>query len=114
MSKKIDFGQRVIKIIRDVDFKAIDNYDLSDSDDITIGFQPKHGTVIYIAGLCEGDEDDLLCMGAEDGTMEFQVAFYPDFLEFNKGWLRLIGRAKDADKIEALEKERDRKCSSSP
>lgn len=103
-SKTMEFGQRVIKIYRDVDFNVIDDYDFDDiKDEIKMHYKSQHGTVIYIAGLVDGDEDSLMCMGAADGSTEFRPALYPDFLEFEKGWLRLIGRGKDADKMEKMQ-----------
>lgn len=105
-SKRMDFGQRVIKIYRDVDFMVIDGYDFDDvKDGIKMNYKPQHGTVVYIAGLVEGDDDALMCMGAPNGSTEFRAAIYPDFLEFEKGWFRLIGRKKDADKIEKMQQE---------
>lgn len=82
-AKEFDFGKRVIKAIRDVDFSVMDGYDF-DGDNVRIRYKPQHGTVVYIAGAVEGDEDSLICMGANDGSTEFKMAFYPDFLEFEK------------------------------
>ena len=74
----IDYGQRVIKVIRDVDFmewpEAEEDSFIDKNDNIVIHFHEKHGTVIYLAGMCE-DEDDLVCMGSEDGK-NFRIAAY--------------------------------------
>lgn len=82
----IDYGQRVIKVIRDVDFmewpEAEEDSFIDKSDNIVIRFKKKHGTVIYLAGMFE-DEDDLACMGSEDGK-NFRMAVYKPFLEFEK------------------------------
>ena len=99
----LDFGRRVIKVYRDVDFSIIDGYEIDDNtDQIKMQTIEQHGTVIYVAGIVEGDDDALICMGAPSGSTEFRPVLYADFLEFEKGWLRLIGRDKEADKIEKM------------
>ena len=94
MKEYFDFGQRVIKIIRDVDFSILKDGEIDDNDMVKMMFEPKHGTVIYIAGMFEDNEDALLCMGAEDGSTEFKVAFYRHFREFEKEWYRITGNAE--------------------
>lgn len=98
----IDYGQRVIKVIRDVDFmewpEAEEDSFIDKNDNIVIHFHKKHGTVIYLAGMFE-DEDDLVCMGSEDGK-NFRIAVYKPFLEFEKGWYLLNGKPEKAKDIE--------------
>ena len=76
---------RIIKSIENVDFFVLDDWDVTD-ENINIKFEPKHGIVIYVAGMIEGDEDSLVCLGAEDGSNEFRVAFYELFKVFNAMW----------------------------
>lgn len=99
----MDFGHRVIKVYHDVNFNVISGYEIDDNtDQIKMQTKEQHGTVIYVAGMVEGDDDALICMGAPSGSTEFRPALYADFLKFEKGWLRLIGRDKEADKIEKM------------
>lgn len=105
-NEMIDYGPRLIKIIRDVDFmewpEAEEDCFIDKEDNITIRFTKKHGTVIYCAGMFD-DKDDLACMGAEDGK-NFRIAVYTPFLEFEKGWYLLNGRSEKVKEIEKLEK----------
>ncbi|MBQ2392085.1 MAG: hypothetical protein II306_10030 [Clostridia bacterium] len=104
MKEYFDFGQRVIKIIRDVDFSILKDGEIDDNDMVKMMFEPKHGTVIYIAGMFEDNEDCLLCMGAEDGSTKFKVAYYEHFREFQKEWYRITGNAELLSEIEETEK----------
>lgn len=94
--------QRIIKIIRDVDFGVLkDSTDITDlyftsktfspSDSVEIEIETKHGTVIYVAGMVEGSEDSIICMGAEEGSHEYKIAFYKDYLKFKEKWNELNG-----------------------
>ena len=80
---------RIIKSIENVDFSVLDDWDVTD-ENINMKFEPKHGTVIYVAGMIDGDEDSLMCLGAEDGSNEFRVAFYEPFKTFNTMWDELM------------------------
>ena len=40
--------------------------------------------------MVNGDEDALVCLGAEGDSNEFSVAFYEPFKEFNKMWDELM------------------------
>ena len=80
---------RIIKTIEDVDFATLGDYDVTD-ENICMKFDAKHGTVIYVAGMVNGDEDALVCLGAEGDSNEFSVAFYEPFKEFNKMWNELM------------------------
>lgn len=96
---------RVIRIIRDVDFLQWPDdpkdHGIDENDNCFVNFKKMHGTVIYVAGLIEGDEDDLLCMGAPEGSNEFRIAVYGPFMDFEVRWLRLLGK-------EELAKEREK------
>ena len=88
----MDFGIRVIRIMRDVDFFVMGDSDVDD-ENIMVKMEPRHGTVIYVAGMVEdGDEDELVSMGAADGESEFHIAFEQKFVEFSRGWYELIGK----------------------
>ena len=76
---------RIIKSIENVDFFVLDDLDVTD-ENINMKLEPKHGIVIYVAGMIDGDEDSLVCLGAEDGSNEFRVAFYEPFKAFNAMW----------------------------
>ena len=80
---------RIIKTIKNVDFSVLGDWDVY-GEDIGMKFEPKHGTVIYAAGIYEDDEDALMCLGAEDGSNEFRVAFYEPFRAFNIMWNELM------------------------
>lgn len=83
---------RIIKIIENTNFRTIDEGGIDD-DNCTIRFsEPKHGIVIYVAGMVEGDDDALVSLGAVDGSNEFRIAIHPEFLEFNKNWDMLMKR----------------------
>lgn len=83
---------RIIKTIENVDFFVLDDSDDWDVTDenINIKLEPKHGIVIYIAGMIDGDEDSLMCLGAEDGSNEFRIAFYEPFKAFSTMWDELM------------------------
>ena len=80
---------RIIKSIENVDFFVLDDWDVND-ENINMKFEPKHGIVIYVAGMIEGEEDSLMCLGAENGSNEFRVAFYEPFKAFNTMWDELM------------------------
>lgn len=85
---------RIIKIIKNTNFMTIDE-DGIDDDNGTIRIrvsEPKQGTVIYAAGIVEGDDDALVSLGAVDGSNEFRLAAHPEFLEFNQNWNLLMKR----------------------
>lgn len=90
----MDIKIRIIKIIRDVDFSILND---NDENDNIIKFEDKHGTVYYVAGLIEDDEDSLMCLGCEDGEKDLRFAFYDGFKEFKDGWNRLLGRNQATD-----------------
>lgn len=104
MKEYLDFGQRVIKIIRDVDFSVLKSGEIDNHDMCKLMFEPKHGTVIYVAGMVENNEDDLLCMGAEEGSTEFKIAYYEHFRKFQKDWYRITGNVNLLSEIEEIEK----------
>lgn len=82
---------RVIRIIRNVDFSVMEEYPFDGAKDgIGVRFERKHGTVLYVAGVVENDENALMCFGVEDGKTEGRIAFYKDFGKFDKGWRKLI------------------------
>ncbi len=97
----------IIRQIEDVDFMQWpDNeneYGIDAKDNIFINLHPTRGTVIYVTGLVEGDDDSLMCLGAPKGSTDFRVALYAPFLEFEKGWYRLIGQPHKAHEIEQTE-----------
>lgn len=76
---------RIIKSIENVDFFVLDDWDVTD-ENINMKLKPKHGIVIYVAGMIDGEEDLLVCLGAEDGSNEFRVAFYEPFKSVNTMW----------------------------
>ena len=84
MKEYLDFGQRIIKIIRDVDFSVLKSGEIDNHDMCKLMFEPKHGTVVYVAGMVENNEDDLLCMGAEEGSIEFNVNLLSEIEEIEK------------------------------
>lgn len=104
MKEYLDFGQRIIKIIRDVDFSVLKNGEIDNHDMVTMMFEPKHGTIIYVAGMFKDNEDALFCMGAEEGSTEFKMAFYEHFREFQKDWYRITGNINLLSEIEETEK----------
>ena len=85
----VEMGMRIIKVIEDVDFCFLGDWDMTD-ENLIMKFEPKHGIVIYVAGMVDGDEDSLVCLGAEDGSNEFRVAFYEPFKAFNTMWDELM------------------------
>ena len=85
----IEAGTRIIKVIENVDFAFLGDWDVTD-ENIVMKFDPKHGTVIYVAGMIEGDPNSLMSLGAETGSNDFRVAFYEPFKEFNKMWDELM------------------------
>ena len=80
----------IIRLFEDVDFSVLGDKTGVYDENITFHFEPRHGTVAYITGLFE-DPDCLACMGSEEGDA-FEFAFYKEFMEFEKGWYKLIGR----------------------
>lgn len=80
---------RIIKTIKNVDFSVLGDWGITD-ENIGIKFEQKHGTVIYAASIVDGDEDALMCLGAEDGSNEFRVAFYEPFKAFSTMWNELM------------------------
>ena len=84
-----EMGVRIIKVIENVDFFFLDDWDITD-ENVKMKFDPKHGTVIYVAGIIEGDPNSLMSLGAEEGSTDFKVAFYAPFKEFNKMWDELM------------------------
>ena len=88
---KVSLGTRIIKVIENVDFAVIGDYDVT-YEECKVKCEQKHGTIIYVAGLVEENENTLMCLGAETGKeqLDFQVALYPPFLEFDKKWRDLM------------------------
>lgn len=95
---KITLGTRIIKAIEDVDFGVVGDYDITYGE-CKFKCNQKHGTVIYVAGLVEENENILMCLGAEKGKdkehLDFQIALYPPFLEFDKKWRDLMEIKED-------------------
>lgn len=87
----LSLGQRIIKVIEDADFSTIGDYDITYGE-CKVKCEQKHGTIIYVAGLVEENENVLMCLGAESNEEKliFQVALYPPFLEFDKKWRDLM------------------------
>ena len=85
----VEMGTRIIKVIEDVDFCFLGDWDMTD-ENLIMKFDPKHGTVIYVAGIIDGDPNSLMSLGAEEGSTDFKVAFYAPFKEFNKMWDELM------------------------
>lgn len=84
---------RIIKVIENTEFRTIECGDIDENDNCIIRVSdPKHGTVIYAAGMVEGDDDALVSLGAVDGSNEFRIAVHPEFLEFNQNWNLLMKR----------------------
>lgn len=96
-------GQRIIKLIEDTDFHRWENGTITEQDEIAVRFIPEHGTVIYVAGVFEDDDDALICMGAKEGETEFRVAVHDGFRAFEKAWYRLNGRMDLLGQIEQSE-----------
>lgn len=65
---------RIIKSIENVDFFVLDDWDVTD-ENINMKFEPKHGIVIYVAGMIEGEEDSLMCLGAEKAATNLELLF---------------------------------------
>ena len=80
---------RIIKSIENVDFFVLGDWDVTD-ENINMKLEPKHGIVIYVAGMIDGDEDSLVCLGAEDGSNDFSGALYETFKAFNTMWDELM------------------------
>ena len=85
---------RIIKIIRDTDFSILND---NDENYNIIKFDDKHGTVYYVAGLIEDDEDALMCVGCVDGEKETRIAFHDGFKDFKEGWDKLLGRNQSTE-----------------
>ena len=85
----VEMGMRIIKVIEAVDYCSLGAWDMTDHN-LIMKFDPKHGTVIYVAGIIEGDPNSLMSLGAEEGSTDFKVAFYAPFKEFNKMWDELM------------------------
>lgn len=92
----LSLGQRIIKVIEDVDFSTIGDYDITYGE-CKVKCEQKHGTIIYVAGLVEENENILMCLGAEpnEEKLNFQVALYSPFLEFDKKWRDLMEIKED-------------------
>ena len=84
---------RIIKLIPDVDFYVLrkDNPFEIDEEKMRFSFERKHGYVMYAAGLCEDDEDALMCWGSED-CKHWRCACYVGFRDFQNGWYDLVGK----------------------
>ena len=85
----VELGARIIKVIENVDFAFLGDWDVTD-ENIVMKFDPKHGTIIYVAGMIEGNPNSLMSLGAEEGSTDFKVAFYEPFKEFDKMWNELM------------------------
>jgi len=93
---------RVIKLIPDVDFAVLakeDPFEI-DEEEMAFRFIPKHGYVMYAAGLYEDDEDALMCLGSED-CKHWGWACYDGFRDFQNGWYDLVGKPHLKPKVPA-------------
>ena len=61
----VEMGMRIIKVIEDVDFCFLGDWDMTD-ENLIMKFDPKHGTVIYVAGIIDGDHNSLMSLGTEE------------------------------------------------
>ena len=57
----VEMGTRIIKVIEDVDFCFLGDWDMTD-ENLIMKFDPKHGTVIYVAGIIEGDPYSIMSL----------------------------------------------------
>lgn len=78
--KKVDV--RVYYMEDDTDFSVIGGFVKTDDGDDAVKLLQKHGTVIYAAGLFDDDPDRLMCLGKEDGSEEYRIAFHGGFKAF--------------------------------
>ena len=84
---------RVIKTFENTTFMTFEGGGVDENDICRVRFsEPITGTVVYAAGMVEGDDDALVALGAADGSDEFRIVYHPGFIEFEKGWYALIGR----------------------
>ena len=84
---------RIIYTVDDVDFHtfADDDPDYTiDGDNIEVQLVKKHGTLLFVAGACEDDDNALVCFGVPEGEEEGRIAFHPDFKRFEDAWNELI------------------------
>lgn len=85
---------RVIKIIRDTEFAPFINIARTGDDTYSLPTKAVKGTVIYVAGIIEEDEDALMCLGAVENSYEYSIAFHKGFKTFEEGWNKLIKECK--------------------
>lgn len=84
---------KILKTFLNTAFQTIESGGIDSDDTCRIRFsEPQHGTVIYVTGLVEGDDDAVVALGAAAGSDEFRVVYHDGFIEFEKGWYALIGR----------------------
>lgn len=87
---------RVILRIPDTEFSLFRDIERKEEKDDIYFVLPKkkyHGTVLYVAGMVEGDEDDLVCLGRPDGEDNAMIAFHNRFSEFRDAWNAAVKKA---------------------
>lgn len=96
---------RVLKTFENTVFRTLEGGEIDGDDICRIRFsEPQHGTVMYVAGLVEGEDDAVVALGAAAGSDEYHIVYHDGFKEFEKGWYALIGREDLLNDLLMLEK----------
>ena len=84
--------ERIILVIPEQEFCFLENGDVDvDSDSITCKFsEPYTGTLFFVAGIVDGDDDAVEVFGVPDGETTGHIAFSKAAHDITDAWKKVL------------------------
>jgi len=81
---------KVLYTIHDTDYLVWKNGKF-ESDSFVVGYESRHGIVVFVSGLIDEDSDIVMCLGSEN-ERDFSMALHPLFDKFKYQYYKTIRR----------------------